>query len=123
MAVVAATRRTDHQDQRASHGRSAEIIFLAHHSKRHADAHDDAIGCECAIPSTALDHIGQDMTPQARADWIRRQRAEHRRRIFARIEQRSTGMGWAERIGHELVVRLGAVAIVGVLVALSKGWI
>lgn len=121
MAAVATT--TAHEGERASHGRSAEIIFLAHHSKRHADAHDDAIGCECAIPTEALDHIGQDMTPQARAEWHRRQRAEHRRRIFARIEQRSTGMGWAERIGHELVVRLGAVAIVGVLVALSKGWI
>lgn len=114
---------TTARDARASAGRSAEIILLDAHRPSHAD---NAIGRECAIPAQALDHIGADMTPEAaakaRAERHRRQRVELRRRMFARIEQRST-MGLSERIGHEMVIRVGVVGIIGVLVAMSRGWI
>ncbi|MEY4906705.1 MAG: hypothetical protein RL260_423 [Pseudomonadota bacterium] len=107
-------------DTRASRGRSAEIILLDSH--RSADI---AMGCECAIPDKALDHIGADMTPaaaaKARAERHRRARVALRRQMFDQQPQQP--MQWPEWIGHELAVRIGAAAIVGALVALAKGWI
>lgn len=112
------------RDERASAGRSAEIILL---DMRRAQAADNAIGCECAIPHQALDHIGADMTPEAaakaRAERHRHQRVELRRRMFARVLERHEPMGTWERLGHEVAVRVGAIAIVGVLFACWKGWI
>lgn len=124
---MTAARKLDNlttaRDARASAGRSAEIILLDAYRPSHAD---NAIGCECAIPDQALDHIGADMTPEAaakaRADRHRRQRVELRRRMFARTEQRST-MGLSERIGHEVAIRVGVAGIIGVLAAMAKGWI
>lgn len=114
---------TTARDARASAGRSAEIILLDAHRSSNAD---NAIGCECAIPDQALDHIGADMTPEAaakaRAERHRRQRVELRRRMFNRIEQHSR-MGLSERIGHEVVIRVGVAGIIGVLAAMAKGWI
>jgi hypothetical protein len=109
-------------DTRASRGRSAEIILLD--TRRPADI---AMGCECAIPDKALDHIGADMTPaaaaKARAERHRRQRVALRRQMFAHTLQEHHPMGFWERLGHEVAVRVGAMTIVGVLVAHWQGWI
>jgi hypothetical protein len=125
---VTAARKLDNvskaRDERSAAGRSAEIILLDTHRPSHAD---NAIGCECAIPDQALDHIGADMTPEAaakaRAERHRRQRVELRRRMFAHVLQQHQPTGFWERLGHEIAVRVGFITIVGVLVARWKGWI
>lgn len=112
-------------DERAAKGRSAEIILLG--TRRAASTTDNAIGCECAIPPQALDYIGADMTPEAaakaRAERHRRERVALRRRMFAHTLQEHEPMGFWERLGHEVAVRVGAMTIVGVLVARWNGWL
>lgn len=116
-------------DERAAKGRSAEIILLGTRrtASTTASTTDNAIGCECAIPPQALDYIGADMTPEAaekaRAERHRRERVALRRRMFAHTLQEHEPMGFWERLGHEVTVRVGAMTIVGVLVARWQGWI
>jgi hypothetical protein len=109
-------------DTRASHGRSAEIILLD--TRRPADI---AMGCECAIPDQALDHIGADMTPaaaaKARAERHRRARVALRRQMFAHTLQEHRPMGSMERLGHEVAVRVGAMTVVALVVSAWQGWI
>lgn len=114
------------RDTRASAGKSAEIILLDAH-RRDVNAADNGYGVECAIPLSALDHIGDDMTAEAatmaRIERLRRDRVALRRRQFQHTLHVHAPMGTWERLGHEVAVRLGAILIVAVLVGRWKGWI
>lgn len=81
---------------------------------RHSDRlHCGAAGYEAGVVKPeAWAHIGRDMRRDAPPVRIR----QH-------YTPEQTHMGWFEWLGHEAVVRVGAVTIVGVLIALAKGWI
>lgn len=125
---MSAVRKLDNvstpADTRASKGRGAEIIYIDSH-RRDAAPDDNAYGCECAIVPKAWDHIGSDMTREAavlaRIERLRREREALRRRLFGPAPQQP--MGFVERLGHEVAVRVGCMTIVGLIVALWNGWI
>lgn len=81
---------------------------------RHSDRlHCGAAGYEVGVVKPeAWVHIGRDMRRDAPPVRVRQHYIPEK-----------TRMGWFEWFGHEVAVRLGAVTIVGVLVALAKGWI
>lgn len=97
--------------------RTGQIVILD--TQRAGKArHDERLHCGAAgyeagvVKPEAWAHIGRDM---------RRDAPPVRMRQHYVPEQ--TGMDWSEWLGHEAVVRIGAVIIVGVLLALAKGWI
>lgn len=93
------------------------VIALDAHPRAGKARHDERLHAGAATSNTKpryepWAHIGRDMRHGAPPV-----------RVSQRHVVKQSHMGLFERLGHEVAIRIGVLGIVGVLVALWKGWI